>query len=310
MRTMNWLMGVLIAEVGGISAASGWDGCGHEVVATIAYEQLPAAVKAKVDKVFSNDPRGRTFVDAATWPDDIKMNRRNDPPKAPVNRAWHYVDIPYDASATEIEEVVTNGGVTVSNHKEKSANVVTAITHYANYLKAGRGTRRSKADALSFLIHYVGDVHQPLHCVTVGQALPNYDPPERGDAGGNGFGIHHHAQELHALWDDSFDEPIDDHGGGRDSTVAHAKQVADALRLKFHSTPEQVAEDDPADWAKESYGFRQFAYGLPEDPASHAASKAHEVTPEYLAQQQEIAGARAVLAGDRLAALLVWIYGN
>lgn len=287
-----------------------WDGCGHETVATIAYEELPAAVKAKVDKIFADDPRGRTFIDAATWPDDIKQGKRNNPPKAPLNKAWHYVDIPYDASDSEIEDVLSNNGTTVNIHKESSANVVTAISYYANYLKAGHGTKLAKADALSFLIHYVGDVHQPLHCVTVSDTLPNYTPPEKGDEGGNGFAIHHPARELHALWDDSFDEPTGDHGAGRDSSLAHAKDVADTLRQKYHSTPDQLADDDPANWAKESYSFRQFAYSPSEDPNSHAASKAHTISPEYLNQQQDIAGQRIVLAGDRLAALLVWIYGN
>jgi hypothetical protein len=176
-----------------------WDGCGHEMVATIAYEQLPADVKAKVDKVFADDPRGRKFVDAANWPDDIKQGQRNDAPAAHLNKPWHYVDIPYHAYQSEIEDVLTNRGVTVNPRREKSANVVTAITYYANYLKTARGTNRSRADALSFLIHFVGDVHQPLHCVTVEDTLPNYTPPEKGDLGGNGFGIHHHARELRTM---------------------------------------------------------------------------------------------------------------
>ena len=178
-------------------------------------------------------------------------------------------------------------------HVEKTATVTTAITYYANYLRAGHGTKLARADALSFLIHFVGDVHQPLHCGTVEAPLPNYTPPSGGDLGGNGFGIHHPAGELHALWDDSFDEPTDDKGTGRDASLTHAKEVADALRPKFHSTEEQIADDDPGDWARESYSFRQFAYSLPEDPTSKSASKA-----------------RIVLAGDRLAALLQWIYGK
>ena len=146
--------------------------------------------------------------------------------------------------------------------------------------------------------------------MTVESSLPNYTPPAGGDLGGNGFAIHHPAGELHALWDDSFDEPTDDKGTGRDASIAHAKDVADLLRPKFPSTPDQIADDDPADWAKESYSYRQFAYSLPEDPTSKAASKSHTVPPEYLVQQQQIAGARIVVAGDRLAALLKWIYHN
>lgn len=308
MKTQKLFAGLIAVVTTGITALQAWDGCGHEVVATIAYEQLPATVKAKVDKVFANDPRGRTFIDAATWADDIKAGKRNDPPSKALNKSWHFIDLPFQASPDEIERLVTNDGIPVNPHREKTGTITTAITYYANYLKAVHGTRLARADALSFLIHYVGDIHQPLHCVTVEEPLPNYTLPSGGDLGGNGFGIHHPAGELHALWDDSFDEPTDDKGTGRDASIAHAKEVADALRPKFKSTQEQIDDDDPADWARESYSYREFAYNLPEDPASKAASKSHVVTPEYLTQQQQIAGARAVLAGDRLAALLKWIY--
>jgi S1/P1 Nuclease len=294
----------------GLTALSGWDGCGHEIVATVAYEQLPSGIKAKVDKIFANDPRGRTFIDSATWPDDIKGGERNAPPSAPMNKSWHFIDIPYTASSVEIENILSNDGVAVNVHIEKTANVVTAINFYANYLKSGRGSQLAKADALSFLVHFVGDIHQPLHCVTVLDPIANYTPPAGGDLGGNGLKITHPAKELHALWDDTFDEPTDNKGTGRDSSVAHAKQVADAVRQKFQSTADEVADDDPTDWAKESYAFRQVVYNLPVDPNAPGTTKSYSVSADYLAAQQQIAGARVVLAGDRLATLLKWIYGN
>jgi len=287
-----------------------WDRCGHEIVAVISYERLSAQVKATVDRVFTEDPRGRTYLDAATWPDEIKDDDPNDPASPVINKHWHFINLPYNASQVEITRLLTNGGATVDIHREKSANVVTAISYYASFLKSGQGSALEKADALSWLEHLVGDVHQPLHCVNVKASLPNYSLPPRGDAGGLGFLLHHPSRDLHALWDDAFDEPAGKHQDGRDASAAHARSVATVLLQQHHPTPDQLALDDPAAWALESYAYREFAYSLPEDPNSHAPSKSHFVTPEYLAELQQIAGSRLVLAGDRLAGLLEWIYGD
>jgi hypothetical protein len=308
MKSHRFLAVVITAGLAA-SSLSAWDACGHLVTAVIAHQRLSPSVQAKVDAVFAHDPRGRSFVDSSTWPDDIKEGKRNEEPKAPLNKPWHYVDIPYFASEAEIAEVLKNRGETVNIHEEKSANVVTAITYYANYLKSGQGTAIEKADALSFLIHYVGDVHQPLHCVTLNGTLPNYTPPEHGDAGGNGFSIRHPSRELHALWDDAFDEPTTGKGG-RDRGEAHAQQVAATLRSRFSATDQELALTNPADWARESYSYRTFAYSPPEDPKSRGTKKYHIISSAYLAREQEIAGKRLVLAGDRLAILLQWIYGG
>src|SRR5262247_201448 len=83
-----------------------WDGCGHKVVAALALDRLQPATRKAVEAIFKADPRGRHFIDSATWPDDIKQGNRNSPPpKAPVNKPWHYVDIPYDADEDEIQQV-------------------------------------------------------------------------------------------------------------------------------------------------------------------------------------------------------------
>src|ERR1051326_2764266 len=202
-----------------LSSGQAWDGCGHKTVAAIAFDQLSAKAKKKVNEIFKKDKRARHFIDAATWPDDIKLGHRNDlPVKAHLDKPWHFVDIPYDASEQAIDEELSNHGRTPDQAHPDSANVVTAIGFFTAQLKSGAGDATVQADALSWLIHLVGDVHQPLHCVTVLHPLDNYTPPAKGDEGGNGFNIHHPAHELHALWDDTFDEPTGGRDGeGRDS---------------------------------------------------------------------------------------------
>src|SRR6266849_7157633 len=164
--------------------APAWDACGHKTVAAIALNQHDPKTQKKVNRIFKKDPRGRHFIDAATWPDDIKQGLRNDlPVKATVNRPWHFVDIPYLTNAAAIDQEINHHGATVDPANEKSANVVTAIRFYTAQLKAGTANATAKADALSWLIHLVGDIHQPLHCVTVLTPLPNYTPPPTGDEG-------------------------------------------------------------------------------------------------------------------------------
>lgn len=292
-----------------VVSARAWDGCGHQVVAEIGYAQLPPATRAAVDGIFSADPRGRQFVNAATWPDDIKSGKRNSPPSAPTDSAWHFINLSYDATPQQEAKTLINGGAKVVVGNPKSANVVTAIAYYRNFLAGGTGAPIDKADALSWLIHLVGDVHQPLHCVNVYDPLPNYTPPANGDEGGNGFLITHPANELHALWDDSFDEPTGGpNGQGRDSSEQHAADVAANLRSTIHSDPAAVANQNPAEWAKESYSYRTQAYDLPLTASASGASATHAVSADYLTWEEGVASHRVVLAGDRLAVLLTKLF--
>ena len=293
-------------------ACRAWDGCGHKTVAAVALTQLDEATSNKVAAIFAGDPRGRHFIDAATWPDDIKQGLRNDlAVKAPLDRSWHFVDLPFKATPDQFGQVMTNGGKQVVIGQDNSANVVTAIAFYKTQLQAGEGDATAKAYALRWLIHLVGDVHQPLHCVTVLAPLPNYKPPQKGDAGGNGFEVQHPARELHALWDDTFDEPTGGpHEEGRDSSDDTAIAIAKDLVSRIQPDPAALARMDPADWANESYSFRAFAYSPPLVAHSSAQNPPHTITPDYLTQARADAEQRVVLAGCRLAKLLSSIGGG
>jgi hypothetical protein len=298
--------------------AFGWDYSGHEAIAQIAYDQLQAypKVKAAVDKVFLEDPRHRTILRASTWPDFIilesKEQRDVDDPnfdekeQVYVDGFWHFVDIPYDADEQTMADAINNNGETPDPAKPHSANVVTAIRYYEALLPTlGDDKAQERADALSFLIHFIGDAHQPLHCVTVLKAIPGYDPVknERADIGGNGFAIKwpvatwkRHQDNLHSLWDDQLEL-------GQELPIYAIPATAAALEKENSAADlsQELAKTDPADWARESYSYRQFAYGT-----------TYGGTPDenYLKQAKEIADRRIALAGYRLARALVAIYGG
>ena len=141
--------------------------------------------------------------------------------------------------------------------------------------------------------------------------MDNYTPPAKGDAGGNGFNLHHPSHELHAFWDDTFDEPTGGRDGeGRDASDGNAKTIAIGLEGRIHPDSTALAVTDPADWAKESYAFRKFVYGPEIVPNNTAKNPAHTITDEYIQTARADAEQRVVLAGNRLAKLLESIYGS
>ena len=160
-----------------------WDAEGHMVVAQIAYNHLDSAVRAKCDSliavpVYHSTSANSNFVTAACWADDIKS----------FTSAYsdsHYIDIPIS-----LDGYPTNGVV------NDPSNVVAAIRSSVTTLQDPTQSLSNQATALRFLLHFCGDITQPLHCSTgVTTNLP------AGDAGGNDFVIHGTYSELHALWD-------------------------------------------------------------------------------------------------------------
>lgn len=147
----------------------GWGTQGHMIVAQIAENNLTPAARKAVATIL----RGETLADVANWADFIKGDAQWSHTKG-----WHFVDIPdgHDYSNTE---------------HAHDGDVVTATTEMIRILKNQRAAVPDREAALKFLVHFVGDVHQPLH---VGR-------PE--DRGGNNTRVVFEGRNtnLHALWD-------------------------------------------------------------------------------------------------------------
>jgi hypothetical protein len=127
-------------------------------------------------------------VTAACWADDYKSQLNTG--------TWHYIDLPFSLDGTS-----TNGFVPAS------FNFVQAINVAISTLQSSSGSQSNQAVSLRYLLHFVGDIQQPLHCSDAFFASqPN------GDAGGNGFYINGTWNNVHSLWDS---------GGGY-----HVSQVA------------------------------------------------------------------------------------
>lgn len=149
--------------------AWGWGNLGHMVVAQVAENNLSAAAKASASKIL----RGQGLASVSNWADSIKAD-----PKWAHSKPWHFVDIPDGEDYTTIEH----------SHE---GDIVEAISEMVKVLKWPKAKPIEKENALKFIVHFVGDIHQPLH---VGR-------PQ--DRGGNSLSIIFEGKNsnLHAMWD-------------------------------------------------------------------------------------------------------------
>lgn len=239
---------------------------GHHVIAFIAAADLAKtspstllAVKRLLSAV------RRDLRQAATFPDDIRDQQ-------PQTKPFHFIDIPFE-----------DGGP-VTPVLPDAPHVVSKIEDFSDVLRRAAGTDREKADAISWLIHLFGDIHQPLHCI---EHISDLHPG--GDRGGNSFRLKGPKKNLHALWDSAVNvtQPKDE------------EEIADAI-LREHPratlTPD-LNVTDPEAWARTSFRLaRTHAYSLSEDPA-------HPPTPgaAYKRNMERIGRRQAALAGYRLA---------
>src|SRR5260370_17579290 len=138
--------------------ANAWGCKGHQTVAAIAEKHLTPEARQMVQKLRSDnpiDPKLRRWcgnsasdlmVDASTWPDDVRNERKNGP--------WHYIDIPRGKHKGNLAEYCGTEGC-----------VTRAIEEQGAILKDKSADPLKRAEAIRYLIHFVGDLHQPLHAI-------------------------------------------------------------------------------------------------------------------------------------------------
>jgi hypothetical protein len=140
---------------------------------------MPAA-KAGIHNLLGDDHISDAAV--ASGADNVRREREE-------TRPWHYVDVPVEAKGFEEQRDGRHGN-----------NVIDQIDHFAKVLAERKASRADRVDALKFLVHFVGDLHQPLHCAERNQ-----------DKGGNGrlvfFLNQQRAINLHSVWDTSAAHP-------------------------------------------------------------------------------------------------------
>jgi hypothetical protein len=150
-----------ISALGATPSAWGWGCKGHEIVALVAEAHLTPRARAIAFKILADGPISPTlaryckepgldsFVDSSTWADDERS-------VLPATGPWHFIDIPRGAPEGSISEYCPPA----------TGCITSALTTQLGILRDTGATPQARADALKFVIHFVGDIHQPLHDAT------------------------------------------------------------------------------------------------------------------------------------------------
>ncbi|WNO54620.1 S1/P1 nuclease [Stakelama saccharophila] len=279
MRYLVLAVAALFAALAPNSASAYWE-YGHESVAEIAYRNVTPQTRAAIDRLLRRadlldtpECPARTVASAAVWPDCIKKLGE----RFSYSFAWHYQDIdvckPFDPKSA-----CANG------------NCVTAqIRRDMRLLQDTSVPLRERVQALAFLIHFVGDLHQPLH---VG---------EHHDMGGNAVHTNYGAYapdrlNLHSVWDGYLAERA------ISTPPSPIRHYSDAEKAR-------IAAGDIDDWARQSWEIsRDSVYptalgGSPCDLGKDAARDGH-LDNDEIAKLVPIARRQVIRGGLRLAKLL------
>ena len=150
---------------------SAYDAVGHRIVADIAYQNLTNKALTQVDKVLGK----HGIIYEATWADEVRSDK-----KYAYSYQWHYQNLKDGMTTADFQKLL-------DNPKAEGEHLFYALDTLTSRLKKDK----NDAEALKFLVHFVGDLHQPMH-------LGRLE-----DLGGNKISINWFGKtiNLHSLWD-------------------------------------------------------------------------------------------------------------
>ena len=268
---------LLVAE-----AAFAWGPQGHRTIGAIADRLLTPEAHAVVLQVLSDDrdkfgnPSGRTTLEAVSvWADEV----RGTPAERPV---WHYDDLPICGSEDKAR-YCPDGQCNTEQLKR-----------LIGVLGDARTPARERDEALKWVVHLVGDIHQPLHAA------------DNADHGGNLVpvaleGVHTRGREnLHRAWDNDLVQ-LALHSRSRQQPP----RDIDSLAAEARSLGREVGQGSPDSWARESNNLaRNVAYRYPGFACNSVARGTVVLDAAYLDDAELVVRERLLLAGARLANLL------
>jgi len=241
--------------------ANAWGGQGHRLVARIAETELTPKARAQVDTLLAGEP-DPTLAGIASWADEL---REHDPDLGKRSSRWHYVNLGEYDCGYEPPRDCPDGNCVIAALQQQTA----LLADRSQPLEARR-------QALKFVVHFVGDIHQPMHA---GYAH---------DKGGNDFQLQFNGKgsNLHSLWDSGM---LKDRGLDDDAYLAEL--------LKLPATPVARPALPPA-----AVAWAQASCRVAVAPGVYPAS--HVLPADYVAVHRPQAEAALRQAGDRLAAIL------
>ena len=240
------------------SPVHAWGPNGHRAVGRIAMHHLSEEAARAVECLIG--PEGLDQV--STWPDEIRSD-----PNWKKAEPWHFISID-DAETLE------------TTARNPDGDVLEAMERFTAVLRDPQANRQAKQEALKFLVHFVGDVHQPLHA------------GRRADRGGNGVEVTWFGEKtnLHAVWDTHLVE---------NEKLSFSELAA----FLDHPTQEEIRTWQSAtfaDWIRESKAAREQVYKIGDGKLGFL----------YAFQNVPLVKRRLVQAGVRLAGLLNSVFAQ
>jgi hypothetical protein len=264
--------------------AMGWWCEGHEAIALIAGKHMSPAATAAVTKLLRDYPAqiARACKDnatdpmaiASTWADDVKRSEKTG--------SWHYMDIPLGLKKGDPEEYCEPVGPSV-NGGERPGCILSALRSMVNILHSEKESDEEKATALRYLIHLVGDLHQPLHTTS------------NNDQGGNCTPVQFFDEvkiaNLHSVWDGMV---VNRDLAGRNELLG---QLADRVDEQYKTKRSGWVKDAPEfdKWAMEGHTIAQkVVYG---DLEPKPPVEKYDPKPQCSVERDRF-GALHIRAGD------------
>ena len=247
-----------------------WGPKGHAIVADIAASRLTPIAKQNLQLLLGAD----SLASIASWADSVRKERDE-------SIDWHFVDIPKDASGFSEERDCFRPQ---DKHKDALTDhhncAVDRIEMFQKILGDEKASRADRLEALKWLVHFVGDLHQPLHAIDEARGgndikLAVFGSPKCGDYDCN----------LHWAWDTLL---LEHTGLSEDDYVARLNTLIAQKQM------EDQAAGTPVDWANESH--LQARQIMNAKPAS--------IDDAYFQANIELVNRKLALAGIRLATLL------
>ena len=314
---MRALILIFILTFGSADLLFGWGAEGHRAIGKLAQELISSETQVKVQQLL-DECGDEDLASASTWADEVRVNAHLDRARPgdaeafnrqfPANPSWHFVNLPLGTSSFAEAERFIQGQNDVIHAIERCIAVLEARESVSGEL--------SRTQALRLLVHFVGDIHQPLHCGTGFYRLSDTKPPALvtnpqeafglpNDRGGNDL-FYGPKEELHALWDIGLVEEIADTFDFR-SLEAYLRQ--EYLRRSWPPTAgdfHRWAET----WALESVkvansayaGIRYNSFETMDEPNPLWISIT--LPPDYEEKNTTVAAQQLIKAAVRLAQLL------
>ncbi len=238
--------------------AYGWGQNGHRVVGLIAQQHLSRKAEKRVMELLECN----SLAEASVWMDDIRSDDRYD-----HTHDWHWVTIP-------------EGMTYEQSPKNPNGDLLMKINELLEALKKGNLSAEVQQEYIKYLVHLVGDLHQPLHV------------SQKDDQGGNKVKVKWFGDNsnLHRVWD---------------SEMIDSKDLSFTELAKFLGKPDKAQvkawqATTVLDWAKESQNLLPQVYSVPDY---------ERMGYQYMYINYGTVEQRLLQAGVRLAGLLNEIYG-